>query len=56
MQIFFLWQLAELLKVIQLGYSHNTKTDLAAVKQVLEQPDMTMSPGKHYRYGLSHKT
>ena len=42
--------------IIVVSHSHNTETDLAAVKQVLEQPNMTMSPGKHYRYGPSQAT
>jgi hypothetical protein len=32
------------------SYSYNTETDLGAVKQVLEQPNVSMSPGKHYSF------
>lgn len=32
------------------SHSHNTETDLNGVKQVLEQPNMTMSPAKHYSF------
>ena len=34
------------------SYSYNTETDLSAVKQVLEQPNMNMSPGKHYSFSV----
>jgi len=32
------------------SYSYNTETDLNAVKQVLDQPNMQMSTGKHYSF------
>lgn len=32
------------------SYSYNTETDLGAVKQVLEQPNVSMSAGKHYSF------
>ena len=34
------------------SYSYNTETDLGGVKQVLEQPNMNMSPGKHYSFSV----
>ena len=34
------------------SYSYNTETELGAVKQVLEQPNMNMSPGKHYAFNV----
>ena len=33
--------------IIVVSHSYDTETDLGAVKQVLEQPNMQMSPGKH---------
>lgn len=36
--------------IIVASHSYNTETDLGAVKQVLEQPNMQMSPGKHYSF------
>jgi len=38
--------------IIVASHSFNTETDLGAVKQVLEQPNMTMSPGKHYSFSV----
>lgn len=32
------------------SYSYNTETDLNAVKQVLEQPNVSMNAGKHYSF------
>ena len=36
--------------IVVASHSYNTKTDLGAVKQVLEQPNMQMAPGKHYSF------
>ena len=36
--------------IIMASYSYNTETELGAVKQVLEQPNMNMAPGKHYSF------
>lgn len=33
--------------------SYNTDTDLNGVRQVLEQPNMNMSPGKHYSFSVA---
>ena len=38
--------------IIVASHSFNTETDLGAVKQVLEQPNMEMSPGKHYSFSV----
>jgi hypothetical protein len=38
--------------IIVASHSFNTETDLGAVKQVLEQPSMEMSPGKHYSFSV----
>lgn len=38
--------------VVVASYSYNTETDLSGVKQVLEQPNMNMSPGKHYSFSV----
>ena len=38
--------------IIVASYSYNTETDLNGVKQVLEQPNMNMSPGKHYSFSV----
>eukprot|EP00286_Rhodomonas_abbreviata_P002507 CAMPEP_0181346076 /NCGR_PEP_ID=MMETSP1101-20121128/33121_1 /TAXON_ID=46948 /ORGANISM="Rhodomonas abbreviata, Strain Caron Lab Isolate" /LENGTH=222 /DNA_ID=CAMNT_0023458137 /DNA_START=38 /DNA_END=706 /DNA_ORIENTATION=- len=38
--------------IIVASYSYNTETELGAVKQVLEQPNMTMAPGKHYSFNV----
>ena len=34
------------------SYSYNTDTDISAVKQALEQPNMNLSPGKHYSFNV----
>ena len=31
---------------------YNTEIDLNGVKQVLEQPNMSMNPGKHYSFSV----
>ena len=31
--------------IVMASHSYNTETDLAAVKQVLEQPNMSLNPG-----------
>lgn len=36
--------------VVVASYSYNTETDIGGVKQVLEQPNMNMQPGKHYSF------
>lgn len=38
--------------LILASHSYNTQTDLDAVKQVLEQPNMNMAPGKHYSFAV----
>lgn len=38
--------------IVVASYSYNTETDLGGVKQVLEQPNMNMSPGKHYSFSV----
>jgi len=39
--------------IVIASYSYNTETDLGGVKQVLEQPNMNMQPGKHYSFAVS---
>jgi hypothetical protein len=34
------------------SFSYNTETDLAVVKQVLEQPNMSLVQGKHYSFAV----
>jgi hypothetical protein len=36
--------------IIVASHSYNTETDLGTVRQVLEQPNMQMAPGKHYSF------
>ena len=36
--------------IVVASHSYNTATDLGAVKQVLEQPNLQMAPGKHYSF------
>jgi hypothetical protein len=36
------------------SYSYNSETDLAGVKQVLEQPNMQLSAGKHYNFSVGN--
>jgi hypothetical protein len=38
--------------IVMASYSHNTETELGAVKQALEQPNMNMQPGKHYSFNV----
>mmetsp|Transcript_35693 Transcript_35693/g.33835 ORF Transcript_35693/g.33835 Transcript_35693/m.33835 type:complete len:233 (+) Transcript_35693:95-793(+) len=38
--------------VIVCSHSYNTETELDAVRQVLEQPNMQMAPGKHYAFSV----
>jgi hypothetical protein len=33
--------------IIMCSHSYNAETDLSAVKQVLEQPNMSLNPGNH---------
>lgn len=35
------------------SYSYNSETDIGGVKQVLEQPNMNMVPGKHYSFSVA---
>jgi hypothetical protein len=39
--------------IIMASYSYNTETDLGGVRQVLEQPNMNMTPGKHYSFTVA---
>lgn len=39
--------------IIVASHSYNTETDLGAIRQVLEQPNMQMAPGKHYSFTVS---
>jgi hypothetical protein len=39
--------------IVVASYSYNTETDLGGVKQVLEQPNMNMQPGKHYSFAVA---
>jgi hypothetical protein len=36
--------------IIVASHAYHTKTDLNGVRQVLEQPNMNMAPGKHYSF------
>lgn len=36
------------------SHSYNTETDLSGVKQVLEQPNMSLNPGKHYSFSVAN--
>jgi len=36
--------------IVIASYSYNVETDIKAVKQVLEQPNINLSPGKHYSF------
>jgi hypothetical protein len=38
--------------ILVASHSHNTETDRDAVRQVLEQPNMQMNPGKHYAFSV----
>ena len=40
--------------IVIADYSYKSKTDITGVKQVLEQPNMQLSPGKHYRFVTGH--
>ena len=48
--VFFLGvaRIASQVGIIVASHSYNTETDLGAVKQVLEQSNFKMMPGKHY--------
>lgn len=39
--------------IVVASHSYNTETDLNGVRQVLEQPNMTIAPGKHYSFGVA---
>lgn len=41
--------------VVVASLSYNTETDLTGVKTVLEQPNINMSPGKHYNFSTSEQ-
>ena len=38
--------------IVVASYSHNTETDLNAVRQVLDQPNMKITPGKFYNFSV----
>ena len=40
--------------IVVASYSYNTETELSGVKQVLEQPNMNLSPGKHYSFSVGN--
>lgn len=42
--------------IILASHSYNTDTDLNAVKQVLDQPNMTLAVGKHYNFSVGQMT
>ena len=39
--------------IIMASHSYNAVTDLGAVKQVLEQPNMSMAPGNYYSFTVN---
>jgi hypothetical protein len=39
--------------IVIASHSHNTETQLDGVKQVLQQPNMQMQPGKHYSFSAA---
>ena len=38
--------------IVMASQAQNAVIDITGVKQVLEQPDLLMSPGKHYSFSL----
>ena len=38
--------------IVMASHSYNTEIDVNGVKQVLEQPNLSMSPGKHYSFSV----
>jgi hypothetical protein len=36
--------------IVIASHAYHAKTDLNGVRQVLEQPNMNMAPGKHYSF------
>ena len=42
--------------IVVASYSYNSETDLGGVKQVLEQPNMQLSPGKHYSFSVGQSS
>jgi len=38
--------------IVVASYSYNSETNIDGVKQVLEQPNMNMQPGKHYSFSV----
>jgi hypothetical protein len=39
--------------IVIASYSHHSDIDLGAVRQMLEQPNMNMQPGKHYSFTVA---
>lgn len=39
--------------IVVASHSYNTEIDLNGVRQVLEQPNMSIAPGKHYSFGVA---
>ncbi len=35
------------------SFAYNTEIDLNGVRQVLEQPNLNMSPGRHYTFNVN---
>lgn len=38
--------------IVIASYSHNAEIDIGGVKQVLGQPNLNMSAGKHYTFSV----
>jgi hypothetical protein len=38
--------------IVIASHSYNTEIDLNGVRQVLEQPNMNLTPGKHYSFNV----
>jgi hypothetical protein len=57
--VFFLGvaRLSEDLRGTIIGsFAYNTEIDLSGVRKVLEQPNLDMSPGKHYSFQIGEVT
>lgn len=39
--------------IVIASHSYNTETDLNGVRQVIEQPNISMQPGKHYSFTVA---
>lgn len=39
--------------IVVASHSYNTETDLNGVRSVLEQPNMSIQPGKHYSFNVA---